>query len=220
MRMDFTGYIKELSFPYTRFFFICKTNDPTNNLAWRLMNYKVLWANKQYADKNERDMIPALLPNVYDDGRICFGSTGANADQTLSDRLNQTVNEFFVSEFNSDLHIRRPNGARTWRSWERMTVNDPTGWMQWDDWTNTTNQHYSYTDLCGRARVNHDRFEPMIAGNPIPEVPLGASFGRIREWLATLDNSQRSRMLEAMLIDQAEEAARYEPQGEDEDEDE
>jgi hypothetical protein len=220
MRMDFNGDIIELSIPYTRFFFVAKTNDPTNNMAWRLQNYRVFWSHKQYSNKNDRDMIPALLPNVYDDGRICFGSTGANADQSLADRLNQTVNEFFVSRFNRDLVIRRPNRARTWRLWQRMTISNPTGWMEWSDWDPATGEHmrYSYGDLTGNMQ---DRFEPMVAAEPIAPVPLGASFGRLREWIDTLDNSQRDRLLQAMLTDRALNNERYDTLPEfEEDEDE
>ena len=54
---------------------------------------------------------PGTRPNVYGDGRICFGSTGANMDQSLSQRLQQTVNEFYVSDFNRDLAITAPTAG-------------------------------------------------------------------------------------------------------------
>jgi Prokaryotic E2 family D len=223
IRMDFDNMIRELSIPYTRFFFVATTDDPTNTLAWRLTNYKVFWAKAQYADPTVKDMIPALLPNVYEDGRICFGSTGADASQTLANRLNQTCNEFYVSRFNHDLTIRRPNGARTYREWERMTQNNSTGWMDWRDFDPALGYHTfrSYDDLVRQARVTmNDRFAPMLAAEPIPDIPLGASFGRLNEWLETLDSSQRDRLLQAMLADRALNNERYEaPVEPEEDED-
>jgi hypothetical protein len=223
MRMDYGGEVRRLSVPWTRFFFYCSTTDPTNRLSWNLADYRVYWSKSRYSDPAERDMIAALLPNVYEDGRICFGSTGANADQSLADRLDQTVNDFFVSRFNDDLHIRRPNRARTYRQWMRMTENNPTGWTEWEDWDPNNGYHtfVAFDDLVARRTVISDRFSPMIARDPIPEVPLGATFGRLQEWLDGLDQSQRSRLMTAMLTDRALHNERYEDVVEvEEDEDE
>lgn len=202
IRMNLNGITHELSIPYTRFFFYAKTSDPTNMSEWRLNDYKIFWSKTQYGDPNKRDMIRALLPNVYVDGRICFGSTAANAAQSLAQRLNQTVNEFYVSEFNNDLVIRRPNNARTYREWVRMTASNPTGWTEWNDWNESMGLHEytSYNDLVSN---NIDRFAPMLAAEPIEAIPLGASFGRLREWLDTLEAGQKSRLLQTMIADQA-----------------
>lgn len=222
MRMDFDNQVRELSLPFSRFFFAATTTDPTNTLAWHLSNYKVFWSNRQYDDPNTRDMIPALLPNVYRDGRICFGSTGADAEQSLANRLTQTVNEFYISRFNRDLAIRRPNGARTYREWVRMTETNPTGWMDWQDWDAGLGWHdfRSFNDLTRDARITmNDRFAPMLAAEPIEPVPLGASFGRLNEWVNALDNSQRDRLLQTMLTDRALNNDRYETPVEEEEND-
>lgn len=213
IHMDYGDRIHELSIPYTRFFFYATTSDPTNQLAWRLNNYRVFWSKKQYEDPDHYDMIPALLPNVYEDGRICFGSTGANAEQSLANRLNQTCNEFYSSRFNNDLIIRRPNNARGYRQWERMTVNNPTGWMEWPDFNPDLGYHQfsSFNSLTRDARIRiQDRFAPMVSPEPIAAVPVGASFGRLNEWIDLLDNSQRDRLLQAMLTDRALHNERYE----------
>jgi hypothetical protein len=206
INMDYQGEQRRLSIPYSRFFFYASTNDPTNNTAWSLNNYRVFWSNQQYNSPTDTDMIAALLPNVYHDGRICFGSTGANANQTLAQRLNQTVNEFYVSRFNDDLTIRRPNGARTYREWMRMTENDPTGWMNWREWDVNAGYGgvYSYDILMSEIGLDRPdaRFEPMLAADPIPDVPIGATFGRLNEWLEALPQAGRARLFEAVTRNQ------------------
>lgn len=203
INLNFEGDIHRLSIPYTRFFFYCTTTDPSNRLAWRLDDYRIYWAKSQYNDPVTRDMIPALVPNVYPDGRICFGSTGADANQSLAQRLNQTCNEFYISEFNSDLTIRRPNQGRGWRQWERMTATDPTGWMKWRDFDPMVGWHtYKSFETCvadaGVTLPSVARLDPMIAAEPIPPVPIGASFGRIREWTEPMLPSQRARLLSTL----------------------
>ena len=212
MRMDYGRSVKTLSVPWTRFLFFCKTNDPSNHLAWVLTDYRVFWAKSRYADPAVSDMIPAMLPNVYGDGRICFGSTGANANQSLADRLDETVNGFFTSQFNDDLAIIRPNGARSWRQWERMTANNPTGWVEWDDWDPNVGRHqmYSLDVFQGNVNTTH-RFSPMIAADPIPAIELGATFGRAYEWVERLDNNQRARLMEVMLGYRAIHSEAFEP---------
>ena len=215
IRMNFLGGIHELSIPWTRFFFYAHTSDPTNTLAWNLADYRVFWSKSQYRDPALADMIPAMLPNVYPDGRICFGSTGADMDQTLAERLNQTCNEFYVSNFNRDLTIRRPDSARSYRAWERMTQKDPTGWTKWTDWdpNNGLHQFFSFDSLLAGNRIPNirdGRNAPMIAADGIPDVPMGATIGRINEWLDQFDNSQRDRLLQAMLRDRALNNERYE----------
>lgn len=204
INMNFGGIVRHLSIPFTRFMFWASTADPTNNLAWRLEDYRIYWAKTRYQNPDTRDMIPALIPNVYSDGRICFGSTGANADQSIADRLDQTVSEFYISNFNNDLTIRRPNAARSYRQWERMTEKDPTGWMEWRDWDETQISHerYSFNNVINnRGNATVGRFSPMIAPDAIPPVPLGASFGRLQEWLDDLEGSQRGLLLRAMQDD-------------------
>ena len=223
--MTFQGTVHHLSIPYSRFFFYLSTSDPQDSMAWRMQDYRVFWAKSQYNDPAATDMIRALLPNVYDDGRICFGATSADMNQTLAQRLNQTVNEFYVSNFNRDLTIRRPDGARTWRQWERMTEKDPTGWMKWSDWDPTQSNHtrFSYDLLMAATRTRTlqvARTEFMVSPDAIPEVPLGATFGRLSEWLDGLDNSQRDRLLQAMLRDRALNNERYETPAEDEEDEE
>lgn len=222
MNMDYNGEIRRLSIPWTRFIFEASTNNPDQNLSWSLNDYRVFWSKYRYTATDKADMIAAMLPNVYEDGRICFGSTGANADQSISDRIDATVNGFFTSRFNDDLTIRRPNRARTYRAWMRMTEHNPTGWLEWEDWDENAGLHrFRSFDQVGSHGGYGQRLAPMIAADPIPAVPLGATFGRIQEWLDSLDNRQRSRLMIGMLTDRALHNERYEDVPEiEEDEDE
>lgn len=197
--MDYQEESKHrLSIPWTRFVFYVRSDDPSNPLRWSLEDYRIFWARTKYSNPDALDMVPALLPNVYGDGRICFGSTGARADQSLADRLDETIAQFYVSTFNHDLTIHYPNGWRNWARWEKMTEEDPTGWMNWPDLnpTTTTRNKYSWASLAHEymSGASH-RDSPVLAADGIPELPIGATFGRIDQWFALLTNNQRVRLM-------------------------
>lgn len=197
INLNMTGDIHRISIPWTRFFFYASTRDSSPTASWSLEDYRIYWSNKKYSNPTEADMITALLPNVYDDARICFGSTGADAYQPLADRLDQIINEFYVSTFNHDLTIHRPNGWRGWRAWERMTETNPMGWLTWPDWDQRPK--VSWESLCARWQQDpSQRFAYMASADPIPEVPLGATFGRINEWLTEMDPTLRRRLMIAI----------------------
>lgn len=198
MNLDYQGTNHRVTVPYTRFVFYAWTRDPSQPLNWMLEDYRVFWSDRRYSDPARQDMVAAKLPNVYGDGRICFGSTAADSDQSLADRLDQTVNEFFVSEFNSDLGIHLPDDLAGWRAWERMTESNPTGWTEWPEWGPQYSK-YSWDNITGGTGITTaGRAAPVIAPNPIPPLVLGATFGRVNEWLDTLDPAQRFRLAEAL----------------------
>jgi hypothetical protein len=200
--LDLDGTPHRLTMPWTRFIFFMETHNPHDNNAWRMEDYHIYWSKSRYTNPTAKDMIVALLPNVYEDGRICFGSTGASANQSLADRLDQIVNEFYISRFNHDLNIRRPNNWRGWAAWERATIANQNCWTQWPDLdpTNTPWPLSSWDDHCARyLAADHPRTGPVIAADPIPELALGATFGRINDWLGAMETNQRARLLEAVL---------------------
>jgi hypothetical protein len=220
INMNLTGRIHALTIPWTRFMFYASTRDPNQNLFWHLDDYRVFWSNKRYTDGAAQDMLAAMIPNVYDDARICFGSTGAEADQNLADRLDQTVNEFYISNFNHDLTIRRPNGWTNWGTWKRETLSNPASWANWTDWTQRTHDMTSWNKLCEDwFSDSTPRYAPMIASDPIPEVPLGATFGRINEWITTMNPDQYRRLFTAVSNTPPTEHAELNIATEDEDDD-
>jgi hypothetical protein len=220
INLNMAGAIHRLSIPWTRFFFHASTRSTLGN-EWVLDDYRLYWSNKRFANSTANDMLPALLPNIYEDARICFGSTGANAQQSIADRLDQIVNEFYTTTFNGDLTIRRPNGWRGWANWERMTTTNPMGWLTWTDWT--TRPMASWADLCGNAAAGSTtRNDPMVAADGIPDIPLGATFGRINEWFAGMDTPTRHRLLIAAraFTEDADTIVTTDDETDDEDEDE
>lgn len=192
--------VHRLSIPFTRFAFIFTTADPRSH-NWVPSDYRVYWARSRYSNPSLADMTPALLPNVYADGRICFGTTAADANQSLADRIDSTVNGFFTSTFNSDLTIRYPNGWRNWTAWEQMSTASPNDWTTWPDLDprGGIRSFYSWEALNG-SFSNHtaNRLDPVIANDGIPELPLGATFGRTHEWLNGLTPEQRARLAAVM----------------------
>lgn len=187
-----------LPIPYSRFIFHCTTSNPDDNRAWAIANYRIFWAKTKYADPAALDMIPALLPNVYPDGRICFGSTGANAAQSLAQRLDQTVNEFYISRFNSDLSIRFPvifdqnEYSERWNAWAASRA---SSWGSWTDWAPGMYTTFSWNNMITQFLAHTaTRDEFMAIPDGIPDVPLGASFGRIAEVLADWADTDIERM--------------------------
>lgn len=205
------GHIHRVQLPYSRFLFTASTSDPNNPLMWAINDYRVFWSNRRYSSPAQRDMIAAQLPNVYQDGRICFGSTAAQANQTIADRLDQTVNEFFISNFNTDLGTPFPNGWSRWNQWEEQTVSDPSAWANWTDWARPSRgAQQSFDDAISNMRQGlAGRDAHVAAPDPIPALVIGASFGRTSEWLASLTNTQRARLWLAVTQEQTEEPARY-----------
>lgn len=189
--------------PYSRFIFTAKTPRPEDNLSWQLDDYRTFWSNHRYSNPDQADMIAPMLPNVYRDGRICFGSTAADANASIADRLDATVNGFFTSTFNHDLGVPFPNGWSSWAAWERMTRNDPTAWTQWTNWNPGTTKS-SLTQLLANLRNNiANRTDIVVTPDPIPPLELGATFGRFTEWLDTLSNHDRAIAWAAMSQAQA-----------------
>lgn len=181
-----------LSIPWSRFTFTATTSDiNARGAGWQLQDYKVFWSKDRYTDPTKEDMVPCLLPNIYEDGRICFGSTAPAAGTNFADRMDEIVNSFYISMFNRDLAIRYPNGARSWATWERLTETNPMHWREWSDWTNIGHL-MSYTQVSGAAII--DRSERVIGADGIPPLNTGATWGAAEEWWNALNNNQRARL--------------------------
>jgi hypothetical protein len=203
--IDMSMYNEEtfsVSIPYSRFLFSLQNRDPNDPLTWHMNDYRLFWAKTPYRDPDLADMQAAMLPNIYGDGRICFGSTAPDANTDLATRLNTIVNSFYMSHFNHDLQIRYPNGWRSNTAWVRMTENDPTAWTEWSDWTMTTRDHKSWTQLV-TEHVGEvvTRLDPVIAADPIPPLPMGATWGRTEEWFQGLTPTQRLRLRQVLIAE-------------------
>ena len=195
IHMNFNSRIHDLAIPWTRFIFFC-SNRGGSPTTWRMDDYRLFWSNVKYHNADAQDMIPALLPNIYSDGRICFGSTGVNADASIADRLDRTVNEFYATEFNRDLSIHYPRAYRGYTAWKNATRDNPMCWTAWDDFAPESGwSHYSWNMTCGAWSAGSiNRTDPVVGADGIPELALGATFGRINQWIAALPAAQQARL--------------------------
>lgn len=211
-----------VALPYTVFHFRLIANQPNpQGRHWTFDSTRVFFAREN--PKNlDQQVIAALLPNVYSDGRICFGNTAVPVDQPLSDRVDQLVNEWYLSEF-ADHHVREypwPWAKRTgrgYRKWVTESARDPRCWTQWPEWdlNDTHQQHWRLGDLFGQPIHNTDA---MTVIGAIPQLPEQPTFGRAEQWLNGLTPTQRFRLRTALANIEAEapETIVEEPDEEDE----
>jgi hypothetical protein len=191
--------------PWTRMIFLATNNDLQHESSWRLDDYKILWSKNRYTDPNISDMCAALLPNVYRDGRICFGSTGVSASNSLADRLDMTLNGFYASTFNNDLSVRYPADYTSFSAWQKGTRHDANAWQNWPQLDIDQNPDcYSWADISREFGQEGDaRTVPIVAADPIPDFPRMPSFGHAHEWLAGLDGSARNALRRALALTEA-----------------
>lgn len=187
------GRDRRVPLPYLYFLFEAVTSDTNAATAtnWQLEDYRVYMTNTPVTDATSKLWHPCL-PNIFNDERICFGSTAPPATQRYGDRVDNIINEFFVSQFNNDLTIYFPAKYGGWTGWTRA-ASDPFDWVDWPEWTN--GQERTLAQILDVERTN--RLDPILTNNGIPELPLGMTFGRAEEWLTGLTDSQRAHLLRA-----------------------
>lgn len=191
----------KVTLPWTLFHFKMFTTNPTST-SWTFEDYRCFFSKERITDL-EQDIIPALLPNVFEDGRICFGNTGADAHQTVSDRVDQIVNEWYVSNFNNIGHTRPhylPWGSATFAKWEKETKRSPFAWKDFPEWDPETpegrnHHHYQVKDV---FKSTLTRTGQIRTEGSIPDLPIIPTFGRAEEWLLALDDNQRFRLRQAL----------------------
>lgn len=185
--------------PYIYFVFWASHNQGAADTEWSLDDYRV-YARPRPLTGWSDPLWRAPLPNLFNDDRICFGSTAPNAAQTIANRLQHIINEFWVTPFNSDLGTNLPRGFDNFRTWERASTesNDFTSWEHFDS-------GYSRGTVASILDVEYaSRTVPVSLDNSIPEIPIRPTFGSAAEWLLGLTDVQRSRLIRAMEIVQTE----------------
>jgi len=206
-----------LSIPWTRFLFYATTDNPRQNSHWQLYDYRMMWSRSRFSNETLADMVPALVPNIYEDGRICFGTTGVDASMSLADRIDSTVNGFYLTRFNRDLGIRYPMGWANYTAWRRMTEQNPMGWTAWPELDpSQARRVYSWEQVCREFNITPDRNAiPIIGADGIPALAIGATFGRVDDWIVALTPRQRL-IIQQQLVGQT---ITVEPEPGEEDED-
>ncbi len=126
--LDYDDAIYDLeprfSFPYSLYFIEMTTRAETpQGQDWSMDQFRVFWSKTQVKSLDQY-VIPALLPNIYEDGNVCFGDTGVTARQPLADRVDQLVNEFLLTRFTAHEVRERewPWNGRSYRRWANATA--------------------------------------------------------------------------------------------------
>jgi len=204
-----------VALPYTIFHFRLHTGAEATRIdSWAFDIYHAYHA-RESADNLDQEVVAAMLPNVFAEGNICFGDTARPpATRSMAKRINQIVNDFYISDFSPTGHHRPhhlPWGSNDFTRWVEESRNNRQCWQNWPEWDNTTEEyrrqrHYILRD---RFATGFEKVE-IIPEDGIPELPMRMTFGQANEWLQTLENHQRSRLLQEMQVLQTEAPALFE----------
>lgn len=156
----------------------------------------LFWAKD--AIRTENDLVhPARCPNVDTSGSICWGSTNSDS-ASLSARIDDLVNNFYLTIFNEDLGHLTPFGDSL-TDWETASA-DPLAWRQWDYWNNVAG-----IPISGVAEYIHAAPSTNMAElNPsfvdIPELPQNFTVAHAQDWLSNLDPGALRRIMAAVTL--------------------
>lgn len=196
-----------LAMPYTYFVYSFSTSGDITG-SWSLDDHYVYHTNERVTSMDSR-LFTAFLPNVSNDGNICFGSTGVDPGMALPDRVDRLVSDWYLTEFNNDLVGGRshpfPFNAgidRMFRPWVDATRElGASAWTTFPEWALRAGEDgvQSRTvrealNLGAEARV----LNPATFTEAIPELRAPMTFGRSEEWLRGLTAIQRGRLRVAM----------------------
>lgn len=200
-----------IALPWTVFYFRITANDGNPQTQNWAFNEWACFHSKDQLVSLDQKLIPAMLPNVFGDGRICYGTTAVDANQPLHDRLDELVNSWYISNFNNIGHVRgsyMPWGSAggDYTKWVDETNRSASCWRTWPEWDETTpeganQQHLTPLEIID---VEMERTTPIRLEGAIPDLPLALTFGRADEWLRGLTNNQRLRLHNALATLQRE----------------
>lgn len=176
-----------ISVPWSYFFFVLECNgDLTINSSWSFYNHYLFYSKNRFTFPAQLMLIPAPISNIDGNGGICFGTTGANARQTIADRIDQNVNDFYRSSFNSDLDGR--GLTISFREWENATKINLNCWESWSHWE----KQKSFEEL---LKTIGETPRPLLITVPdeLSPIPVPFSFGRAEEYLRSLTPEQITR---------------------------
>jgi hypothetical protein len=196
-----------LAMPWTYLWFVATTDQDIESNAWALETYHCYHARERH-NGLDTQMIVARLPNVYGNGRICWGATGASPMLSLADRIDEHANNWYLSPFNRDLdgEVPLPYGEQTFRRWVEESQADPNCWQRWPEWTNTTPK-ITVRQLLAQHGVT-PAVEEITLPRYIPNRTGEYTFGQWEDWFqhnVTPEQRARARVaLENMRADNIE----------------
>lgn len=186
----------KVAIPWTIFHFSLHafTDNPTG-ADWVFDYYRCFFA-RQSGQHLDQTIIPALLPNVFESGEICFGTTAAHAAATIGERINQIVNDWYLSNFNNIGHTRRnylPWHSHDFSRWVEETERNPRCWEDWPEWNadDNTQQKFVLRDIFA---PDIDVKATLVLPDGIPDIPVTPTFGTAEDWLRQLRPDQRYRL--------------------------
>lgn len=191
-----------IALPYTVFRFSLSTSDPDIN-RWSWNDYSCFFA-KEPLRSTEDLLMPALLPNVFADGRICFGTTGVTNEGTLAERIDGVMNAWYLSNFNNNGHVRTqylPWGSTNFTRWVTETADNPLCWRSFPEFEPGTPEYgqQEHTPVKHMlTRIGATRTTPLRVTGSIPELAVVPTFGAAEDWLRGLTETQRTRLRVAM----------------------
>jgi hypothetical protein len=154
----------------------------------------LFWAPEPYRTEDQLLWV-AKCPNVDEDGRICWGGT-ASHETSLSARIDDLTNNFFVTIFNSHLGHTSPFD-HSLTEWEKHS----DGLLAHRDWPiwepNLGTPVTSIAERMLQAKpTNMADLDPSFVN--IPPLPENFTVARAQHWIAGLDDGTRRRLLAAV----------------------
>jgi hypothetical protein len=188
-----------LSMPWTYLWFMATTGESDITRAtWSIEDYRVFHARDQYKGVDD-EMIVARLPNVYGDGRICWGATGTSPNMSLADRIDALTNGWYLSRFNHDLDgsVPLPQNEPNYRRWVQESRGNVAAFRSWPEWNDRDVTKYSVRSLLLQSGTE-PFIEEIHLPNAIPEVPTRLTFLRAEEFWNSLSPENRLRLDRAL----------------------
>ena len=190
-----------LNLPWQFFWFVLDATVMTtrneDQVIWSPQTWGVFWSKTPF-ESLETEVTWAHMPNCWQNGTICFGSTNVRANESIGHFIDAAINTFYTSEFNKDLDYPWPH--RNMREWERAAEADPEGWVNWDLWTHS--RLAPIQQFLNNVTEPGMQFRPAVPAapdsTPIPEMPRFLTFDNLDEWVSNLDTSAKARLAEVL----------------------
>jgi hypothetical protein len=206
--LDFDVHIEDLpprlAFPYTVFYFGMSTAvERPDGANWKLDSQRIYFARERITSLDQW-VIPAVMPNVYKDGKICYGNTGVTTAQPLADRLDELVNNWYLTGFTNHEVVRPylwPWKSHSYKKWATKTATNPNCWQDFPEWdrdnaNGVETRHVQLKDIFGHGAPTN---EQIVLPDGIPPLNFTPTFGRAEQWvMEELDATQRQRLLVAL----------------------
>lgn len=185
-----------LAIPWVYFVMVAQRENPEDVNSKLVMSSWAVYCTKKRFEGLEDEFWPLPINNVYQDGRICFGTAAADPGQNIGDHIDALIINFWNANFNYDVWPHLP-GFADYREWQKATQDDPTCWLKWP-WNDRAKWDTRTYKVAALLKIAEDRLSPAILPNAIPDLPMSPTFGRAAEWVSTLSEANKRLLLAAL----------------------